>query len=39
MKKKLFGVRTILQRLQLSYYNVFHRKFIPTKNEKTDSYE
>ena len=28
-KKKLFGVRT-----KLSYYKVFHRKFINNRNEK-----
>ena len=28
--KKLFGVRP-----KLSYYRVFHRKFISTRNEKT----
>ena len=35
-KKKLFGVRTAL-----SYYKVFHRKFISNKNEKKnrDNYE
>ena len=29
-KKKLFGVRT-----KLSYYKVFHRKFISNRNKKS----